>query len=352
MLEGGFQTTETCFEDRMKEWVYFKTWVDPTDVRIPVRQPLVNLEGRRLDLGVLVSDYDEKIYTAWFSPRATSWDTVLATVSGEIFYDTDAGVYRITSNEDLRLPGTTNELLLNTRTCTIETSGPVGMGLAFNYVDLSSYGQITYMVIPDSAVFGMTLAFNFFFSEPALNVMADSIMAASLAGLDITRKVYQDYLGYVMGEGKARDLMTELGLYGNFRRMPDELINTLLLTDVRFYWNDRTNSYISAGPIGILSIGKNAVNRYVNGTIELIRRRSGDVMTIHLELSPRQWYFFDYRSGIMQALGSDMTFNNRIESVKQDRRMQSKPGLDERYEYMISSRRRLIDFLRRLETNP
>jgi len=352
MLEGGFQTTENCFEGRMKEWVYFKTWVDPTAVRIPVRQPLVNLEGRRLDLGVLVSDYDEKIYTAWFSPRAVSWDTVLATVSGDIFYDTDAGGYRIVSNEELSLPGRTSELLLDTRRCIIETSGAVGMGLAFNYVDLSSFGDIRYMAIPDSAIFDMTLVFNFLFSEPALNVMADSVMAANLPGLDITRKAYHDYLGYVMGEGKARDLMTELGLYGNFRRMPDELINTLLLTDVRFYWNDRTNSYISSGPIGVLSIGKNAVNRYVNGTIELIRRRSGDVMSIYLELNPRQWYFFDYRSGIMQALGSDMAFNNRIESVKQERRMQSKPGLDERYEYMISSRRRLIDFLRRLEASP
>ncbi|MBW6459555.1 MAG: hypothetical protein K0B08_03190 [Bacteroidales bacterium] len=351
-LEGGFQTTESCFTDQPKQWVYFKAWVDPAGVRIPVQQPLANLEGGQLDLGVLISDYDEKIYTAWFSPRATAGDTILATVTGEVFFDVDVDGYRIVSVEDARTPGKTNELLLNRRTCIVETSGAVGLGLAFNYVDLSSFGQIRYMAIPDSAVFSMTLAFNFLFSEPALNVMADSVLAANLPGLDITRKMYQDYLEYVMGKGKTGDLISELGLYGNFRRMPDELINTLLLTDVRLYWNDRTNSYVSAGPIGILSIGKNAVNRYVNGTIELIRRRSGDVMTIYLELNPKQWYFFDYRSGIMQALGSDMTFNNRIESVKQERRMQSKPGMDEKYEYMISTRRRLVDFLRRLETSP
>lgn len=349
-LEGGFQTTDDCDRNKPKQWVYFRSWIDPDELRIPVQPPLVSLDGMKLDLGILVSDYEEEVYFAWFDTRSNAWDTVMVTGTGDVFYDQDAGGYRVSGRPagfEVPVPG---ELFFDTEKCRVESSGPIELGLPFNYVTLNTFGDLSYLIIPDSAQFRASLSFDFHFSEPSLNVMADSMLRADLQGIDITGKSYQSFLEYTLGALRADELKTEVGLYGNFRRMPDELIHSLLLTDVNLYWNDQTNSYISLGPIGVLSIGKNAINRYVNGTIELIRRRSGNVMTVYLELSPMQWYFFDYRAGIMQAIASDMTFNNRIESVKQEKRMQSKPGLDETYEYVISSRRRLIDFLRRIES--
>jgi hypothetical protein len=152
-----------------------------------------------------------------------------------------------------------------------------------------------------------------------------------------------------MGEAQSKDLKDDISIYGNIRRLPEELVHTIVLTDINLYWNSFTNSYISRGPIGVMSLGKNAVNRYVNGNLELIRRRSGDVITLYLELSPMQYYFFDYRNGIMQTISSDMVYNNRINDLKQEKRMLNKPGLEETYEFLLSSRRKLIDFIRRME---
>jgi hypothetical protein len=73
------------------------------------------------------------------------------------------------------------------------------------------------------------------------------------------------------------------------------------------------------------------------------------VLSLYLELNPRQWYFFDYRNGIMQTLASDMEYNSRIETLKPEKRMINKGGTEEPYEFVISSRRKLIDFLRRIE---
>jgi hypothetical protein len=98
-----------------------------------------------------------------------------------------------------------------------------------------------------------------------------------------------------------------------------------------------------------MSLGKNAVNRYLNGNLELIRRRSGDVISLYLEVNPMQYYFFDYRNGIMQTISSDMIYNNRINDLKQEKRVMNKPGLEETYEFLLSSRRKLIDFIRRME---
>jgi hypothetical protein len=87
----------------------------------------------------------------------------------------------------------------------------------------------------------------------------------------------------------------------------------------------------------------------MNGHLELIRRRSGDVISLYLEVNPMQYYFFDYRNGIMQCISSDNEFNSRINETKEEKRRLSIPGLDENYEYLVSTNRRVIDFLRRME---
>ena len=232
----------------------------------------------------------------------------------------------------------------------MEASGPLNLGLFFNYVDITAFGDIRYLVIPDSTTFNLTLTFDFLFDEGSLNAMADSLKLSDLEGLDVTRKDYQAFLDYNMSEADSKDMKNDISIYGNIRRLPEELIHTMVLTDVNLYWNSFTNSYISKGPIGVMSLGGNAVNRYLKGNLELIRRRSGDVITLYLEVNPMQYYFFDYRNGIMQTISSDMVYNNRISDLKPEKRMMSKPGLEEAYEFLLSSRRKLIDFLRRMES--
>jgi hypothetical protein len=107
---------------------------------------------------------------------------------------------------------------------------------------------------------------------------------------------------------------------------------------------------MSKGLIGVSSIGKDPINRYAYGNLELIRRRSGDIITLYLEVNPLQYYFFDYRNGIMQAYSSDNEFNNRINETKQDKRTMNKPGVDEKYEYLVSTSRKVFDFLRRMQS--
>ncbi len=348
-LEGGFQTKDDCFKSGTSYWVYFKSWVDPDNVKIPVQQPLVDIEGKQLDLAIQISDYEEEIYTSWFTPEALSWDTALVRASGEISYDESLNGYRVSSPGAGSANKDQSGLFYNTRNCILESSGPLNLGLSFNYVDMKSFGDIRYLVIPDSTTLNATLAFDFLFYEASLNAMADSLMKADLKGLDVTRKSYQDYLDYMMGEAASKGLKDDISIYGNIRRLPEELIHTIVLTDVNLYWNSFTNSYISRGPIGVMSLGKNAVNRYLNGNLELIRRRSGDVISLYLEVNPMQYYFFDYRNGIMQTISSDMVYNNRINDLKQEKRVMNKPGLEETYEFLLSSRRKLIDFIRRME---
>lgn len=348
LFEGGFQTKEDCFGQDDKYWVYFKSWVEPSRVAIPLSDPLVSIDGKKLDLGIMISDYDEEIYACWFKPRIYSWDTAIIRANGIIRFDSASASYIVSPSSEFQRPGY-QSFALNTRKCILDSRGETSLGLNMNYVDITAFGETQYLVIPDSANFNLSITLDFMFYESALNMIADSIMRAGLPGVDITSSGYQGFLDLMIGGEQAREMQNEIGLYGNIRKMPEELVHTLVLTDLDLYWNTETNSYLSRGPIGVLGVGRNILNRYVNGTVEIIRRRSGDVLTIYLEVSPQQWYFFDYRNGIMQTLASDMEYNSRIESLKPEKRMINKGGTEEPYEFVISSRRKVIDFLRRLE---
>jgi hypothetical protein len=349
LFEGGFRTHDDCFGTLRKNWVAFKSWVDPDHVRIPVQPPLADLDGNPLELAVQVSDYEDEIYPSWLQPKLGAGDTALVAPSGELYYDLNANGYRISSPEK-GVTGISNPgFLYNTVNCSMEANGPLGLGLFYNYVNLQSFGNLKYLIVPDSANFNLTLTFDFLFYDGCLMVMSDSILKANLKGIDITGEKYQAFLEHALGKEEARDMRDDILNSGKIRRLPEALVHQIVLADVNLYWNSETRSYISRGPIGVVSLGKDPVNRYMNGYLELIRRRSGDIITLYLEISPMQYYFFDYRNGIMQCMSSDVEFISRINETKQEKRVMSIPGLEETYEFMVSDNRHVMGFLRRME---
>jgi hypothetical protein len=92
------------------------------------------------------------------------------------------------------------------------------------------------------------------------------------------------------------------------------------------------------------------VNRNVPGIIEIQRRPDGNgEMHIYLQLPDDKWYYFNYRNFYMQAISSNDGFNNELMRIDQDKRLLVDKEQDMAYEYVISSRRKMVDFKRRME---
>jgi len=122
------------------------------------------------------------------------------------------------------------------------------------------------------------------------------------------------------------------------------------LNKVNFRWNRPTASLVSYGDIGVFSIGDEVVNRMVPGYVEIERKASGyGVVNVYFELENGKWYFFSYRNYIMQAISSDEGFNNEILNLGEDRRMMHSRDDETPYEFVISSRRKMVDFIRKME---
>lgn len=162
------------------------------------------------------------------------------------------------------------------------------------------------------------------------------------------RKVYRNALTNMIGKDKTEKLLNETGIYGSARKIPSDLQHTLVLSELKFYYNKERASYISTGKIGLGIIGKTYVGRMVNGKVEIMRRRSGDVLNIYLEALPDMWYYFNYQRGVMQAISSDVKFNKPIDEMKPEKRVASEKGGLEPYQFMLATDRKKNEFLKRI----
>jgi hypothetical protein len=161
----------------------------------------------------------------------------------------------------------------------------------------------------------------------------------------------------LLGANVASQLKEEMDLFGSSKSLPKDFNFKLLLNDVKLYWNESSSSFRSKGKIGISFIGQQPVNVYVDGNIEIQRRRSGDMIDIYLKADPSTWYYFSYFRGVMMTHSGNNSYNSIITKTKLNDRKHPDSSTKVPYSYMIAVEDRLSKFLQRIsdikvEDNP
>lgn len=349
-FEGGAAIRHDC--DTMgRRYMRFMSEIDPKEILIPVDQDLRDVNGAKLYAGMYFSGDSVGVYPAFISPKRSGGDIEVASASGWLTYNKITNEYRISTREKLNqptLPG--NYLSLSIYECLTKAEGKLSLGANLGRVNLSFFGLAHYAARKDSTKINAVAELDFYFNDDAINFMQQKIMSSSgLAGVGINSELYTKYLGEVMGLDEADKIISELSLYGQLRRFPDKLIHTITFIDLNLEFNKELKSYVSVGPIGIGSIGKTQINRYVEGRLELQMRRGGDRLTFYLEVEPSLWFYFSYQNGLMQAFSSEKEFNDFIINAKPESRQLSAKDGEKAYSYYISTARRKDAFLKKTE---
>jgi hypothetical protein len=197
----------------------------------------------------------------------------------------------------------------------------------------------------------MLMSFNFFFDDGAIDKMGDAIVEfADLKATDFSRPVFEKGMREMLGKEQADKLISQLNLYGSFKKFPDELKKTLFLSDVKMKWNIATRSYTSSGKLGIGNINKTQINKFVDGRIEIIKKRGGDILNIYLELDPNNWYYFNYTRGTMLAVSSNEAFNTSLKNLKPDKREQKGEKGEPNFYFNICPPSKKTQFLRKTQS--
>jgi hypothetical protein len=296
------------------------------------------------------SNDTRKFYPLILQSTDSPSDEVVIEAKGQIDFDTATLSYRVGSGE-LSMDGIReqNYVALNTERCILEGDGIFEFGLDFNQFQVTSAGDFKHLTIPDSTYMNTATLLDFYFDQDALNMMIDSLRLINSVVKNPGEGYFPMFLKKVLGAENSARLITELSLYGQMQKVPKKLEHTLIFSDLRLKWDEGSRSFISRGPIGIGYIAGMPVNKYVNGYVQIEKGRSSSSIEMYLELNKSQWYYFSFQNGILQVMSSDNAFNEYISLMKPAKRVLNPESDTKYYEFVISTRRKVVDFLRQME---
>jgi hypothetical protein len=353
VFDGSSRISHDC-ASIPKVWFKFESEINPNNIYIPVEKEPKDANGKPIAASLMVTTDSTHFYSAFLSPKESTNDPHVLPADGFLFFDKGSREYRISNKEKLverSLPG--NYLSLNTAQCKVYGEGKIDLGGEFGQVKVESFGSAIHYLIPDSVSFDMLMAIDFFFDDGALDKMSDNIATfADLRATDFSRPVFEKGMREMLGKEQADKLISQLNLYGSFKKFPDELKKTLFITDIKMKWNKDTRSYTSNGKIGLGNINKTQVNKYVDGRVEIIKKRGGDILNIYLELDPNNWYYFNYTRGTMLAVSSNEAFNTALKELKPEKREKAgdKDKKEPNYYFNICPPSKKTQFLRKTQS--
>jgi hypothetical protein len=173
-------------------------------------------------------------------------------------------------------------------------------------------------------------------------------MMPSLKPVNLNSELYVKGMRDLIGTEAANQLKEEIDLFGTSRNLPKEFNFEILLNNVNLYWNDASSSFRSKGKIGIGYIGTQPINVYVDGFVEIQRRRSGDMFDIYLKADESTYYYFSYVRGNMMTQAGNNNYNLLIANTKLNERKHPDSSVRQPYSYMIAVEDRLARFLMRM----
>ena len=346
---GGAGITHSCPQVESLP-VKFRSEINPDAVMIPVTDKPRDMNDNMVFSTSFLNVDSIHVYPAFLSPRKSWSDTPLVTAQGFIFYDKAAGTYKIAPLNKLTnnsVPG--NMVSLDRNFCVLTGEGKIDLGTDFDLVTMVNTGQTIHSADSQKLIIQTFLALDFHFSSQALRIMADDIrLSSGLKPVSLNTEFYRKGLNLILGEKAARTISDEIGTFGSVRNMPQEFIYELFLNDVTLQYNEASSSFRSSGKIGIGFIGQQPVNLYVDGHIEIQRRRSGDLIDIYLKADESTWYYFSYFRGTMMTLSGNNVYNALIADTRIRDRRDPRSSARVPYTYMISLEDRYRNFLRRM----
>ena len=225
----------------------------------------------------------------------------------------------------------------------------MGLGVNFDKMIFSAAGSWSADLENNSETFNLFMMFDFPFLDKAAALMSADFDSLPGAGpVDLSSKKLWKNIELFAGHEKTLKMKDDITLYGAVKEMPAELAKMLVLNDVKLKWNDKVNAYQSIGKIGVGNILNRKVNKYVEGYVEITRKRSGDMCDIYLKIDDKNWYYFGYTRGLMQTMSPNMKYLETIKALSPEARTtKAKVVSESPFIYMVASDTKMSQFMRK-----
>lgn len=348
----GAVTLEAACPETDKEQLLFTAVIDPKDVRIPIDTTLKSPMMSHLGVGAYLRDIDEPgggPYGAFVDEIRSHKEYRILAATGELRYDKRNGVYQAGTPEKMLQPDLPGTLIaLKAGSCEVTGSGPVTLPVDFGLLTQRSAGTMKAFPTGTGIEAALTVGMDFPFDDAVWKLLAERLQVWPTAvPLDITTTTFEPAMREWLGLAGADEVLGEMTLMGAFKKTPSAIQQRFLFTGLDLTWDPREDAFISGeNGVGIVSMDKVPVFRRIPGRIEWSLAGTNGILRIYLHLDDENWYFFEYRNGVMNVTASDQQFIDAITALKDDKR-RIKEG-DDRFIYQIlPSRSRRNEFVDR-----
>ncbi len=348
-FRGGYQLNEDCV-DNTDNWMAVDQDLDPNRIAFRFDADSKTADSLKAWFGLAYSFQYHHYYPLVLQALKNPSDEVLVSATGNLTLERKTGSFLMASAERLKNHSLQGSLVeLDTKKCQLKGDGIFNLGMKNHMMKTRFIGTFKHLIVRDSTLLHVVMMMKFYFDAGALDLMADSIRMIPAKTVNTSKGLYPMALEKLLGPEEAKNISTELSLYGQVKKLPAALQNTITFTDLHLVWDPMSRSFLSYGPIGIGNIGNNTLNKYMDGILQIRKGRSGATIEFMLRHGKRQWYYFNYANGILQVLSSDLNFNDMIENQKEDKRTLNPNSDTNYYEYVLTTRTRAVNFLRAMK---
>ncbi|WP_372752101.1 hypothetical protein [Labilibaculum sp.] len=345
-FQGQTKIHNQC-ENIGDNWLDFTSQIDPNEIYIPVDLYVTNDESLKLYNSFFLTNDSIHIYSSFLSRRIFYTDNVLLEANGFLSYQPNINAYQIAPKDKLKdMDATGNILSFYQGNCNMKGEGKIDLGAELGQIKQISAGAIEHDLSSNIVTLDLILGIDFFMNDQAMKIMENAFMQANLKHTNLNKQNYTRKLAEIMGRKKAELYMQEIDKDGIFKNLPKELQHTLYFNNLDFIWNKESKAYESIGEIGIGNINDKQISKNVTGKIELDKKRSGNRLTIYLEIDKATWFYFEYYHGVLFVRSSEEEFNTIIHETKEDKREFKDPLKKNPYSYIICPRSQKTKFLK------
>ena len=278
-----------------------------------------------LGVGAYFRDVDEPgggPYGAFVDEMRGHDEFRMLAATGDMRYGKRNSRYLAGSPEKMLQPDLPGTLIsLEAGQCAIEGTGPVRLPVDMGMVTQRSAGKLKVFPTGTGMEASITTGVDFPFDDAVWKALAERIQVwPTSIPLDITQTTFEPALREWLGLEGAAEGLGGMTLMGAFKKTPASIQQRFLFTGLDLTWDASEDAFVSGeNGIGIVSMDKQPIFRRIPGRIEWALG-GGGTLRIYLHLDDENWYYFEYRNGVMNITSKDQMFIDAITELKDDKR--------------------------------
>lgn len=352
---GGTRINHTC-DTTEQQAIRFTAQIDPANIRIPIGEDVMNMNGNSLLNGIKAREFNGKIYPSFLNMSGKKSDNIVMQSFGYLVYDDISQEYRIASSDklDQRNEMGGNYLSLSRRECSVYGEGKLDVAYNTGSLNMDAYGKVTHYKRLDSTSLSITLPLDFYFNDKALDIFAEALNAhADVDALSLESDIYKIMLLNKFDMKRSDQLLSKIRVNGEYNKIPKELVKTIYLSDIKMKYNPRTHSLVSTTDIGIVSVGKTQILKTYEGRLEIKNKGKTYKVTLAIDLGNKEYFYFQIKGnatdGQVLVYSSNNEFNTLIKEAKSDDRKLKTKGKEPKFRYYISTPTGYKKFMRMMQ---